>query len=949
MNKTYSRVFFLFVFIACIPVLDLKSSSGTHSVGSAPMSPEFSVDHGFFNAPFFLGITSSAANVRVFYTSDGSTPDVNNGLLYTVPVRIDHTSVIRAVCIGNDLVASKTTTRTYLFPDNIIHQVNNPDGYPSEWAPFTSINGVAPGDYEMDPEMMADPQFEISAKEALLDLPVISLVTDKDNLFSKNVDQLSGGIYIYTGVSQGLGYGWERPVSFEYFSATDTGSFQVDCGIQIQGGEGRRPEKSPKHSFLIVFKNEYGPSKLKYPFFGNDAVSIFNKIILRAGFGNTWIHWSHSERSMAQYIRDRWTKDTQRAMGHYSSHGNYVHLFINGLYWGLYNPSERMDSDFAESYLYGNKDDFDVIKDYSEAVDGDAKAWNTLIAMANAGLKQNDTYQLIRGNNPDGTPNPEIEAMVDVVSLADYMILNFYGGNWDWDHHNWVAIRNRVTPCKGFRFFCWDAEHMVEGLNANILSENNDKCPSRIFQQLRQNEEFLRLFADRVQKFCFNNGALTPASAAGRWALRAGQIDKAVIAESARWGDYRRDVHQYQTEGPFDLYNREDYWLPQLNYILNTYFPGRTEVFISQLRKAKLFPSVDAPVYQLNGNPVFQNKVKPGDILALSSGNGNIWYTTDGGDPAVYNSVTGISSSAQMYLSPITINESTHLKARTFYNGTWSALSELSLLVTGDFSDLKITEIHYHPVNQNGIQDSVFEFIELKNTGTSTLNLEEVQFTEGIRYRFPSESYLRPQEFVVLASNSRYFYELYNFMPFDQYNGQLDNGGEELVLLSPDKDTLCYLTYDDENDWPLPPDGEGKSLVPIELNPSGDQKLPSSWRSSYNIGGSPGADDIYSSGKLSSEIITVYQNYPNPFSEITTIPYQLHSGASVKITVFNLSGKPVIMLENVNRLPGYYRTEWDGFDKNGSKVPTGIYFCRIEATGPGGKNIMTKKIMLIRK
>jgi hypothetical protein len=302
-----------------------------------------------------------------------------------------------------------------------------------------------------------------------------------------------------------------------------------------------------------------------------------------------------------------------------------------------------------------------------------------------------------------------------------------------------------------------------------------------------------------------------------------------------------------------------------------------------------------------------------------------------------------------MYLSPITINESTHLKARTFYNGTWSALSELSLLVTGDFSDLKITEIHYHPVNQNGIQDSVFEFIELKNTGTSTLNLEEVQFTEGIRYRFPSESYLRPQEFVVLASNSRYFYELYNFMPFDQYNGQLDNGGEELVLLSPDKDTLCYLTYDDENDWPLPPDGEGKSLVPIEMNPSGDQKLPSSWRSSYNIGGSPGADDIYSSGKSSSEIITVYQNYPNPFSEITTIPYQLHSGASVKITVFNLSGKPVIMLENVNRLPGYYRTEWDGFDKNGSKVPTGIYFCRIEATGPGGKNIMTKKIMLIRK
>jgi hypothetical protein len=949
MNKTYSRLFFLFVFIAFIAVHDLRSSSLTHSTSGVPSSPDFSVEHGFFNSPFLLGISSSYGDVRIFYTSDGSNPAINNGILYTGPFLIDKTSIIRAVCVANDNSVSKTTTRTYLFPDDIVHQPNDPVGYPSEWAPFISINGVAPGDYEMDPEMMADKQFEISVKEALEDLPVISLVTDRGYLFSKSVDQESGGIYIYTGVSQGLGYGWERPVSFEYFSAHDTGSFQVDCGIQIQGGEGRRPEKSPKHSFRLVFKSVYGPSKLRYPFFGDDAVSVFNTIILRAGFGNTWIHWSHSERSMAQYLRDRWTKDTHRAIGHYSSHGNYMHLFINGLYWGLYNPSERMDSDFAESYLFGDEMDFDVIKDYSEAIDGEITAWNTMMSMANAGLVQNDAYQLIQGNNPDGTPNPEFEAMVDVVSLSDYMILNFYGGNWDWDHHNWVAIRNRVTPGKGFQFFCWDAEHMTESLNANILTENNDKCPSRVFQQLRQNEDFLRLFADRVQKLCFNNGPLSPASAAGRWSSRASQIDKAIIAESARWGDYRRDVHQYQTVGPFDLYNKVDHWLPQMNYMMNTYFPGRTDVFISQLRKAQLFPSVDAPVFKLNGNRVFQNKVKPGDILSLSSGSGNIWYTTDGSDPAVYKPSAGISPSAKMYFSPIIITESAHLKTRTFYNGIWSALSELSLIVAADFKDLKITEIHYHPVNQNEMQDSVFEFIELKNTGKSTLTLEGIQFTKGIRYRFPSESYLKPQEFAVIASHKRYFYELYYFMPFDQYNGQLDNGGEELVLLSPDSDTLSSLTYDDENGWPLLPDGEGRSLVPIEMNPSGNQKLPSSWRASYTTGGSPGADDVYSSGRFSSEVITVYQNYPNPFSGKTTIPYQLHTGASVKITVLDLSGNTVTILENAKRLAGYYRTEWDGFDQIGTKLPTGIYFCRVEATGLGGKNIITKKMMIIRK
>ncbi len=67
-----------------------------------------------------------------------------------------------------------------------------------------------------------------------------------------------------------------------------------------------------------------------------------------------------------------------------------------------------------------------------------------------------------------------------------------------------------------------------------------------------------------------------------------------------------------------------------MNYVVNTYFPARTDLFISQLRKAKLFPAIDAPVYLLNGNSVFENKVNPGDVMSLSSGNGIIWYTTDG-------------------------------------------------------------------------------------------------------------------------------------------------------------------------------------------------------------------------------------------------------------------------------------------------------------------------------
>ena len=165
---------------------------------------------------------------------------------------------------------SEVITRSYLFLDDVIRQPNHPAGYPSAWGPYTDIAGTSIADYEMDPDIMADPEDAATVKEGLESLPTMSLVTDISNLFSTSTDPETGGIYIYTGpplsnTEYGLGKGWERPASLEYFDAEGNESFQVNCGVRTQGGHSRRPEKSPKHSFRIVFRSEYGPSKLNYP------------------------------------------------------------------------------------------------------------------------------------------------------------------------------------------------------------------------------------------------------------------------------------------------------------------------------------------------------------------------------------------------------------------------------------------------------------------------------------------------------------------------------------------------------------------------------------------------------------------------------------------------------------------------------------------------------------
>jgi hypothetical protein len=573
--------------------------------------PYFSAKHGFFTSSFKVGINVPQSDASIYYTTNGSEPGLTNGTLYSDSILIGTTSVLRAIAINPGGLKSSITSQTYLFINNVRAQSNSPAGYPATWGPYTAIPGDAIADYEMDQDVVQDPRYANDFNAAMLSIPTVSLVTDINNLFSKSTDPNTGGIYIYTGapgdgeVPQ-LGDGWERPASVEYFNADGSMDFTINCGLRLHGGHSRRAEKTPKHSFRLAFRSEYGASKLNHPIFGQTAnvAQSFNTIILRAGYGNTWLHMSPGERSKCQLIRDLWAKDLQLEIGNPAGHGNYVHLYLNGLYWGIYNPTERIDKNFGAEYLGGSEDDYDVIKDYGEVVDGNNVAWNEMMTLARQGMDNNDYYNRIQGKNPDGTPNSTYPAYVDLVNLIDYMILNFYGGNWDWDQHNWTALRNRVDPGKGFIFLSWDAEHIIETVSSNILNENNANCPSELFQRLLGNNKFRYLFAQRVDLLCFNNGLLTPEACQQRWMKRSNQIESAIIAESARWGDYRRDVHAISSP-PYELYTKE-HWLAQQQFIIQQYFPNRTNAFINELIGANLYPynGPDVAVADVFNNPL---------------------------------------------------------------------------------------------------------------------------------------------------------------------------------------------------------------------------------------------------------------------------------------------------------------------------------------------------------
>ena len=1101
--------------------------------------PRLSHEHGIYDTPFDLEISTDLSGVQIYYTTNGDIPDSKSGRLYSGPVLIDSTTVLRAIIIKSDTLKSKVVTCTYLFLHDIINQPNDPEGYPAEWGPYHAIEGTAIADYEMDPEITQDPQWADVMDEALLALPIMSIVTRKGNLFSHALDPDTGGIYIYTGDADDRtpeqggaeGGGWERPASVEYFTVDGSKSFQMDCGLRIHGGHSRRPEKTPKHSFRLVFRSEYGSTRLNFPLFDNGSTESFNTVVLRAGFGNTMTHHSHSERTKIQYIRDQWAKQTQLDMGHPAGHGGYVHLYLNGIYWGIYNPTERLDGDFAQAYYGGEEGNFDIIKDYEEVVAGNRDAWITMKSIANAGLSDNANFQKIQGNNPDGTRNPDYPVYLDVVNFIDYMLINYFGTNWDWDNHNWAAIRDRTNPDKGFQFYSWDTEHIIEQIDANNLELNNAGKPTGLFNLLIQNEDFKRLFTDRVQLFFFNGGMLTPQKNIERWMKFANQVEPAIIAEVARWGDYRRDVHPYQTAGPFDLYGKQ-YWTDQLNFIINDYFPQRGDVFIDQLKAAGLFPNTVAPSFLINGEKITENIISSGDVLSMVTTAGDIYYTTNGNDVIAANSgeqpesytlinpdndkrvyipdgnissswysdlnfddsgwmlcegapggvgyekdsgyedlisldvsnmadgenpntscyirilfntdsvdlaelqnlqlrvlyddgfraylnglrilernapaspgwdleatqgheahsyetfdITdkisrlkkgenllaiqglnyGISSSdflinvkltgsnmtvtegtlspdARVYTDPIELKHTTQIKARTIQGGEWSALSEKIFSVPGEISALKMTEINYHPLADDFIGDQEFEFIELKNTGESALDLSGFRFVDGISYTFPDRTVLNSGAFIVLASNPAQFLKRYGFYA-EAYDGNLNNGGEQITGISASGDTIINITYDDTVPWPSGADGQGYSLVPVENNPKGDQNNPAGWQASAGVNGSPGKDDPSSTDIKDEPVKPVSgfylaQNYPNPFNPATIISWQLAVRSHVELDIYNILGQKIVVLLSEEQKAGHHQFEW-----NAEGMASGIYFYRLKVNN---KIIKTRKMMLLR-
>jgi hypothetical protein len=313
-----------------------NSSSGIADLIQAP-DVSFSLSPGFYTSNQTVTISSASPTGAIHYTIDGSIP-TDNSPLYSSPVQISSTTVLKARCFES---------------------------------------GVLPGDIGVSTYFINES----------FDIPVVSLSTDPYYFFDD-----SWGIYVEgeNGIP-GCGHeepanwfqDWERPINFEYFESNGECKVNKMVGVKLIGSCTRNFNLK---SLTLISREKYGKSGLDYRFFSDKDINSFKSLNLRSS-GNDLEETMLRDGFMQNLLIGRMDID-------YESYQPTV-VFLNGEYWGILNLREKMNEHYVESNYGINSDDVSVLENNASVVHGSADHYEDLVDYINSynlGVEANFEY-----------------------------------------------------------------------------------------------------------------------------------------------------------------------------------------------------------------------------------------------------------------------------------------------------------------------------------------------------------------------------------------------------------------------------------------------------------------------------------------------------------------------------------------------------------------------------
>ncbi len=313
----------------------------------------FSLDGGFYSSPQSLTLGGSS---EIRYTLDGSDPQKSSPL-YSAPLSIDSTTVVKAACYSATLTAPKVYTKTYFINENI-------------------------------------------------DLPVFSISTDPDNFFhpQTGIYMLGPGADSSTSPYFGANFwfDWEKPVHIEYYDKQKNKCFEVNAGARIFGNYSRA---NAMKSLAIMMRDKYDYPEINYKFFPYKNINQFKSIVLRnSGSDFNTNHLLDGFVHMS--VLGKTALDIQ---GYRPSV-----VFINGQYWGIHNIREKLNEDYVESNSGVVADSVDMLDAWAKQIEGSNDLYSLEWQAANSNMSNQSSFNAI-------AKNFDLDNMIDFFATEIYI------------------------------------------------------------------------------------------------------------------------------------------------------------------------------------------------------------------------------------------------------------------------------------------------------------------------------------------------------------------------------------------------------------------------------------------------------------------------------------------------------------------------------------------------
>ena len=442
------------------------------SLTSWGQTVRFSPDGGFFSQAPTVTMTCDMEGTRIFYNTNGQTPDTSDHL-YTTPLPLSEEFFPTA-----DIYRMVISPECYIFipPTEVRKTVV------LRAAAFDST-GQRVGDITTHTYMANNLDGDTHG------LPVVSICADSADLFDFDTGIMVPGVWFdinnehRSGNYFQRGREWERMVHVELL-LPEGGGFNQNAGLRTHGGSSR---EYPQKGLKIFAREEYGAKNFSCKVFQDLPYTKYKRLVFKP-FRCPWEEGgaqNHitSKLALKLYLD---APDSRPAV-----------LYLNGEYWGIYFIQEKTDERFLETHNGHDDEDYNLIINWQGEPDNGSNAnFMALISqIQEADLSEDSTYQAIKSK-------------IDIDEFIDYQIYEIFICNQDWPANNMKCWQYRNGRWRWI-FFDGDAAlyHYDWDAFDNAVYSGEETWPSSaeatlLFRKLLGNSDFQKKFVNRFNWIC---------------------------------------------------------------------------------------------------------------------------------------------------------------------------------------------------------------------------------------------------------------------------------------------------------------------------------------------------------------------------------------------------------------------------------------------------------------